>query len=79
MMIMMNKTIQEQIISFCKNEESKQHIKNFIRPFTEMIYNEVYLYLWLLSIYCIFLFVSTLAILILLLRQQNSAIIHVHS
>ena len=37
-------TIKETFLSFFKDKEMKQNIKDVLRPITEIIYNEIYIY-----------------------------------
>ena len=60
-------------IDFFKNEDTKKDVKDMIHPIFTMIYNEIYVYLWLLCFYNLCLFLVILAILVLLIRLiQNT-------
>ncbi len=62
------------MISFLKNEEVKQYIKNLVGPLGTMIYNEIYIYMWFICIYnviLIFLVLVNLVILLKLLRAKD--------
>jgi hypothetical protein len=55
-------------LSYLKTDESKRYLKdNIIQPVGQIIYNEWYIYLWLICIYLVFLIFIVLANLILLL------------
>jgi hypothetical protein len=56
------------VISFLKNEEVKQYIKNLVGPLGTMIYNEIYIYMWFICIYNVFLIFLVLVNLVLLLK-----------
>ena len=56
------------VISFLKNEEVTQYIKNLVGPLGTMIYNEVYVYMWFICIYNVFLIFLVLVNLVLLLK-----------
>jgi hypothetical protein len=60
----LKKTIHE----FFKDEDTKREIKETMYPIVQIIYNEVYIYIWLICIYNIFLFVIICIILLLLLE-----------
>lgn len=68
------KTIRDTCIEFFKNEDIKQNLQEIIKPVVDIIYNEVYLYLWFICIYIVFLTFIILANLFLLIRllQQQS-------
>jgi len=68
------RNFREACIEFLKDEDIRKDIKEMIRPLIQIMYNEVYLYLWLLCFYNLFLFILILAILIILIR-----ILHNHS
>lgn len=62
------------MISFLKNEEVKQYIKNLVGPLGTMIYNEIYIYMWFICIYnviLIFLVLVNLVLLLKLLRAKD--------
>jgi hypothetical protein len=62
------KSIRDSCIEFFQNEDIRKDVKEIIRPIGNIVYNEIYLYLWLLCFYNLFLFFLVLAILVLLLR-----------
>jgi len=62
------KTIRDTCIEFFKNEDIKQNLQEIIKPVVDIIYNEVYLYLWFICIYIVFLTFIILANLFLLIR-----------
>ena len=59
------KTIRDSCVEFFKNEEIKKDIKEMVYPIGEMIYNEIYVYIWLICLYHVFLIFIILAILYL--------------
>lgn len=61
------KTIKESFIEFFKNEETKKEMKLMIRPFFDLIYNEMYVYILLICIYNIVLVFILLVILYILI------------
>ena len=67
----------ESCLSYLKTDESRRYLKeNIIHPVGQVIYNEWYIYLWLICIYLVFLLFIVLANLILLLsflsKKQNT-------
>ena len=48
------RSIRETCIDFFKNEDIKRDVKDIIRPIGTILYNEIYIYLWLICIYHIF-------------------------
>jgi hypothetical protein len=62
------KSIRESCIEFFQNEDIRKDVKEIMRPLANIVYNEIYLYLWLICFYNLFLFFIVLAILVLLLR-----------
>jgi hypothetical protein len=62
------KSIRDTCIEFFQNEDTRKDMKEILKPLANIVYNEVYLYLWLLCFYNLFLFFIILAILVLLLR-----------
>ena len=64
----MKTQVRNSWIKLIDNEEIKKDVKEFIRPVFTMIYNEIYVYIWIICIYHIFFIFVILAILLLLLR-----------
>jgi hypothetical protein len=67
----------DSCLSYLKTDESRRYLKeNIIHPVGQVIYNEWYIYLWLICIYLVFLLFIVLANLILLLsflsKKQNT-------
>jgi hypothetical protein len=62
--------IKKTIREFLKDEDTKRDIKETITPIVDIVYNEVYIYLWLICIYNIFLFVLICIILLILLQRK---------
>jgi len=53
---------------FFQKEDIKQYIKGIINPIVNIIYYEIYPYIWFICIYNVFLIFLTLANMILLIR-----------
>jgi hypothetical protein len=62
------KNIRESVIEFFKSEDSKRNMKEMIKPIGEIVYNEIYIYIWLICFYHIFFIFIVLANLFLLLK-----------
>jgi hypothetical protein len=65
------KSIRDTCIEFFQNEDIRKDVKEILKPIATIVYNEIYLYLWLLCFYNLFLFFIILAILVLLFRLPN--------
>lgn len=53
---------------FLKNEDIKREFNEVIRSIVNIVYNELYIYVWFICIYNVFLIFIILANLFLLLR-----------
>jgi hypothetical protein len=67
------KSIKESCVDFFKNEDIRKDIKEIIRPIGMMIYNEIYLYIWLVCFYNVFLILIILANLFILFRLMKKS------
>ena len=65
------RSIRETCIDFFKNEDIKRDVKDIIRPIGTILYNEIYIYIWLICIYHIFFIFIVLANLFLLFKLLN--------
>ena len=74
---MTTSTIRDSCIEFFQKEEIKRCVKEIIRPIVQIIYNEIYPYMWFICIYNVFLIFLTLANLILLFWIRN-VLVHIH-
>ena len=71
------KNIRETFKHFFQNEDIKTDIRELLmKPIFNMIYNEIYLYLWIIALYNIFFVFIILAILFILLNmsQKNTSL-----
>ena len=62
-------TIKETFLSFFKDKEMKQNIK-------DVIYNEIYIYVWGICFFNCFLFIIILVNLFLLLKLSNKIVLY---
>ena len=63
-----SKLIRDTFIGFLQDEDIRKDIREMIRPLIQLMYNEIYVYLWLICFYNLCLFLVILAILVLLIR-----------
>lgn len=60
------KNIRDSCIEFMQNEDIRQDVKEMIKPIVSIVYNEIYVYLWVICLYHVFLIFIILVNLILL-------------
>ena len=51
-----------------QNEEFKTEMKNMLKPFGVIIYNEIYFYILLICVYCVLVFLFGLASIITMMN-----------
>ena len=66
------RNIKDSCINYLYSEDSRKDIKAVLSPIGDLIYNEMYLYIWVICFYSIFLFIAILANLYLLLKILKS-------
>lgn len=66
--------LQNSWIQFFNNVETKREFMELLKPVKESLYNEIYIYIWIICFYSIMLFLLILANLFLLLRIINYSI-----
>ena len=67
------KSLRDTFKQFFQNEDIKTDIKELLmKPIFSMIYNEIYLYLWIIAIYNVFFVFIILAILCILLNMKHN-------
>lgn len=59
---------KDTCIQFLSNDETKREMINFLKPITESIYNELYIYIWIICFVSAIQFLIILANLFLLLK-----------
>jgi hypothetical protein len=62
------KNIRDTCIDFFKNEDIRKDVKEMLKPFAQIMYNELYLYIWVICFYNVFLIFIVLVNLFLLLK-----------
>ena len=60
--------LRDTCIDFFKNEDIKKDMKEMMTPIFNLIYNELYIYIWIIAIYNIFLLFILLGMFFLLVR-----------
>ncbi len=61
-------TLQSSWMQFFNENETRREFMELLQPIRESIYNEIYIYLWIICFYSIMLFILILANLFLLLH-----------
>jgi len=62
------KNIRDTCIDFFKNEDIRKNIKEVLTPISNLVYNEIYPYIWFICIYHVILIFIVLVNLYLLIR-----------
>jgi hypothetical protein len=62
------KTIRDSCIEFFQNEDIRMNIREIIKPLGNLMYNEIYLYVWFICIYNVFLLFLVLANMCLVIK-----------
>ena len=66
------KNIRDSCVEFLQNEDIRKNVKDIIKPIVQIIYNEIYIYIWFICFYnvlLIFTILANLYLLIILLRK----------
>jgi len=66
------KNLRDTCIEFFKNEDLQKQVKEVIKPVGNMMYNEIYPYLWFICIYNVFLLFIILANLFLMIHLYQT-------
>lgn len=61
-------TLQASWMQFFNENETRKEFMELLQPIKESIYNEIYIYLWVICFYSIMLFILILANLFMLLH-----------
>ena len=64
-------TIRDTCIEFFKNEDTRKNVKEMLKPITNIIYNEMYYYIWFICIYNVLLLFIIIVNLVLLIKLLN--------
>ena len=60
-------------LAWLRDKQTQQLLKTVIEPVAGMVYQEVYVYLWILCVYNLLLFLFVVATFFLLLRSRTGA------
>lgn len=60
--------LKDICIDFFKNEDTKKDVREMMIPIFNMIYNELYVYIWIIAIYNIFFVFILLAVFFIVLQ-----------
>lgn len=69
-------TMRDKCLEFLNNDDIRKYVRETFKPIINIIYNELYLYIWFISFYNVFLIFITLANLFILqkiLRKMNAS------
>jgi hypothetical protein len=65
------KNLRDTCIEYLQNENTKTIVKEMMKPLGSLIYNEIYIYIWIIAIYNIFFIIMILAMFFILLKLLN--------
>jgi hypothetical protein len=65
------KNIKDSCIEFLNNANTMKEIKDILKPLTNSIYNDLYIYIWIICFYSIIMFLLILANLYILMNILN--------
>lgn len=65
------KNIKDSCIEFLNNANTMKEIKDILKPLANSIYNELYIYIWIICFYSIIMFLLILANLYVLMNMLN--------
>lgn len=65
-------SVRNSCLEFFQKEDIQRYVKEFMRPIVNIIYNEIYPYIWFICIYNVFLIFLTLANLVILLWLRTT-------
>jgi hypothetical protein len=69
------KNIRDTCVEFFQSEDIRKSVKEIIKPIANIVYNEMYLYIWIIlfyNVFLIFLILANLGLLIKLLQMQGT-------
>jgi cytochrome c oxidase assembly factor CtaG len=64
----------KEYLDLFQKEDIKHCVKDIVHPIVNIVYNEIYPYIWFICLYNVFLIFITLANLLLLSRLYNRKI-----
>jgi hypothetical protein len=63
--------ITNEIVKLLEKQDIKKNVSGIFNAFVNIIYNELYIYIWIICFYNVFLFFIVLVNLILLYRMRS--------
>jgi hypothetical protein len=63
--------IRKTVLSLFQDEQIRSDINDISKPLFEWVYNEMYIYLVIISIYCIMIFVMLLILLHYMMKMTS--------
>jgi hypothetical protein len=67
----MKRTLRETCIDFFTDDHIKKDVREMMKPLFGMIYNEVYIYLWIIAFYHLFVVIMIVSMFCILWRLMN--------
>jgi hypothetical protein len=64
----------KEYLDLFQKEDIRHCVKDIVKPIVNIVYNEIYPYIWFICLYNVFLIFITLANLLLLSRLYNRKI-----
>jgi hypothetical protein len=69
-------SIWEDCKGYFQNEDTRRHLKDYvISPLSEIVYSEIYFYIWLICFYHMVLILLLCIILVIIVRRQSTNIL----
>jgi hypothetical protein len=66
------KNLRDTCIDFFTDENLKKDVREMMKPIFSMIYNEMYIYIWLIAFYNLFIMILVLAMFFILCKLLRS-------
>jgi hypothetical protein len=66
------KNLRDTCIDFFTDENLKKDVREMMKPIFSMIYNELYIYIWLIAFYNLFIMILVLAMFFILCKLLRS-------
>jgi len=66
------KNLRDTCIDFFTDENLKKDVREMMKPIFSMIYNEVYIYIWLIAFYNLIIMILVLATFFILCKLLRS-------
>ena len=69
------KSLRDNCIELLQNEDIRKDMRDMIKPIVQIVYNELYIYIWVICLYNVFIFfilIMNLYMLFKINRQMHS-------